>query len=102
MKAPQRAGGRTDQMLGAMGDILTSLALPSQHWSKQRCLGRVNFSQDLFMCVIFTASWSKDIDMVLREISIPLRLSSVSAVQGLGLLPTPNADSSSPGRKIEN
>ncbi|XP_034275090.1 rho guanine nucleotide exchange factor 25 isoform X2 [Pantherophis guttatus] len=32
MKAPQQTGGRTDQMLGAMGDILTSLALPSQPW----------------------------------------------------------------------
>ncbi|XP_070597014.1 rho guanine nucleotide exchange factor 25 isoform X6 [Erythrolamprus reginae] len=31
MKAPQQTG-RTDQMLGAMGDILTSLALPSQPW----------------------------------------------------------------------
>ncbi|XP_048343585.1 rho guanine nucleotide exchange factor 25 [Sphaerodactylus townsendi] len=37
MKAPQRAGGRTDQMLGAMGDILTSLALPSQHWVPDLC-----------------------------------------------------------------
>ncbi|XP_054859391.1 rho guanine nucleotide exchange factor 25 [Eublepharis macularius] len=37
MKAPQRAGGRTDQMLGAMGDILTSLALPSQHWLPDLC-----------------------------------------------------------------
>lgn len=32
MKAPQQTGGRTDQMLGAMGDILTSLALPRQPW----------------------------------------------------------------------
>lgn len=32
MKAPQQTEGRTDQMLGAMGDILTSLALPSQPW----------------------------------------------------------------------
>ncbi|XP_062975263.1 rho guanine nucleotide exchange factor 25 isoform X2 [Elgaria multicarinata webbii] len=37
MKAPQQAGGRTDQMLGAMGDILTSLALPSQHWLPDLC-----------------------------------------------------------------
>ncbi|XP_013921072.1 PREDICTED: rho guanine nucleotide exchange factor 25 [Thamnophis sirtalis] len=32
MKAPQQTEGRTDQMLGAMGDILTSLALPRQPW----------------------------------------------------------------------
>lgn len=32
MKAPQREAGRTDQMLGAMADILTSMALPSQQW----------------------------------------------------------------------
>ncbi|XP_060618945.2 rho guanine nucleotide exchange factor 25 isoform X1 [Anolis sagrei] len=37
MKAPQRASGRTDQMLGAMGDILTSLALPSQQWLPDLC-----------------------------------------------------------------
>ncbi|XP_028577155.2 rho guanine nucleotide exchange factor 25 isoform X5 [Podarcis muralis] len=37
MKTPQRAGGRTDQMLGAMGDILTSLALPSQQWLPDLC-----------------------------------------------------------------
>ncbi|KAJ7317677.1 hypothetical protein JRQ81_003839 [Phrynocephalus forsythii] len=37
MKAPQRAEARTDQMLGAMGDILTSLALPSQHWLPELC-----------------------------------------------------------------
>ncbi|XP_015272023.1 PREDICTED: rho guanine nucleotide exchange factor 25 isoform X1 [Gekko japonicus] len=37
MKAPQQAGGRTDQMLGAMGDILTSLALPSQQWLPDPC-----------------------------------------------------------------
>ncbi|XP_067385674.1 rho guanine nucleotide exchange factor 25 [Emydura macquarii macquarii] len=37
MKAPQRAGGRTDQMLGAMADILTSMALPSQQWLPDLC-----------------------------------------------------------------
>ncbi|KAJ6654767.1 hypothetical protein lerEdw1_006630, partial [Lerista edwardsae] len=37
MKGPQQAGGRTDQMLGAIGDILTSLALPSQHWLPDPC-----------------------------------------------------------------
>ncbi|XP_058024391.1 rho guanine nucleotide exchange factor 25 isoform X2 [Ahaetulla prasina] len=37
MKAPQQTGGRTDQMLGAMGDILTSLALPSQPWLPDLC-----------------------------------------------------------------
>nr|XP_034958486.1 rho guanine nucleotide exchange factor 25 isoform X4 [Zootoca vivipara] len=37
MKTPQQAGGRTDQMLGAMGDILTSLALPCQQWLPDLC-----------------------------------------------------------------
>ena len=32
MKALQKNQGRTDQMLGAMADILTSLAIPSQQW----------------------------------------------------------------------
>ncbi|XP_038234663.1 rho guanine nucleotide exchange factor 25 isoform X2 [Dermochelys coriacea] len=37
MKAPQQAAGRTDQMLGAMADILTSMALPSQQWLPDLC-----------------------------------------------------------------
>ncbi|XP_074836209.1 rho guanine nucleotide exchange factor 25 isoform X2 [Carettochelys insculpta] len=37
MKAPQRAVGRTDQMLGAMADILSSMALPSQQWLPDLC-----------------------------------------------------------------
>ncbi|XP_072306037.1 rho guanine nucleotide exchange factor 25 isoform X1 [Eucyclogobius newberryi] len=32
MKALQKNQGRTDQMLGAMADMLTSVALPNQHW----------------------------------------------------------------------
>ncbi|KAJ3586595.1 hypothetical protein NHX12_012991 [Muraenolepis orangiensis] len=32
MKALQKNQGRTDQMLGAMADILTSLAIPNQQW----------------------------------------------------------------------
>ncbi|XP_050780589.1 rho guanine nucleotide exchange factor 25 isoform X3 [Gopherus flavomarginatus] len=37
MKAPHQAAGRTDQMLGAMADILTSMALPSQQWLPDLC-----------------------------------------------------------------
>nr|XP_023956679.1 rho guanine nucleotide exchange factor 25 isoform X2 [Chrysemys picta bellii] len=37
MKGPQQAAGRTDQMLGAMADILTSMALPSQQWLPDLC-----------------------------------------------------------------
>ncbi|XP_037740088.1 rho guanine nucleotide exchange factor 25 isoform X11 [Chelonia mydas] len=37
MKAPQQAAGCTDQMLGAMADILTSMALPSQQWLPDLC-----------------------------------------------------------------
>ncbi|TNM87100.1 hypothetical protein fugu_007330 [Takifugu bimaculatus] len=33
MKALQKNQGRTDQMLGAMADVLTSVALPTQQWS---------------------------------------------------------------------
>lgn len=32
MKALQKSQGRTDQILGAMADMLTSLALPNQQW----------------------------------------------------------------------
>ncbi|XP_029689850.1 rho guanine nucleotide exchange factor 25 isoform X1 [Takifugu rubripes] len=32
MKALQKNQGRTDQMLGAMADVLTSVALPTQQW----------------------------------------------------------------------
>lgn len=32
MKALQKNQGRTDQMLGAMADVLTSVAMPSQQW----------------------------------------------------------------------
>ncbi|KAJ8358708.1 hypothetical protein SKAU_G00152330 [Synaphobranchus kaupii] len=32
MKALQKNQGRTDQILGAMADMLTSLALPNQQW----------------------------------------------------------------------
>ncbi|KAM9829267.1 rho guanine nucleotide exchange factor 25 isoform 4-T4 [Syngnathus typhle] len=32
MKAPPKNQGRTDQMLGAMADMLTSVALPNQAW----------------------------------------------------------------------
>ncbi|XP_044067299.1 rho guanine nucleotide exchange factor 25 isoform X3 [Siniperca chuatsi] len=32
MKALQKDQGRTDQMLGAMADVLTSVAMPSQQW----------------------------------------------------------------------
>ncbi|KAG5836243.1 hypothetical protein ANANG_G00252510 [Anguilla anguilla] len=40
MKALQKNQGRTDQILGAMADMLTSLALPSQEWiseSSEEC-----------------------------------------------------------------
>ncbi|XP_067880869.1 rho guanine nucleotide exchange factor 25-like isoform X2 [Heterodontus francisci] len=37
MKAPQRSPGRAEQMLGAMADILTSFALPSQQWLSDPC-----------------------------------------------------------------
>ncbi|XP_062397999.1 putative lysozyme-like protein [Sardina pilchardus] len=33
MKALQKSQGRTDQILGAMADMLTSLALPNQQWT---------------------------------------------------------------------
>lgn len=32
MKALQKNQGRTDQMLGAMADVLTSVAIPNQQW----------------------------------------------------------------------
>ena len=32
MKALQKNQGRTDQMLGAMADMLTSVAMPNQQW----------------------------------------------------------------------
>jgi len=32
MKALQKNQGRTDQMLGAMADVLTSVAMPNQQW----------------------------------------------------------------------
>ncbi|XP_010873420.2 rho guanine nucleotide exchange factor 25 isoform X2 [Esox lucius] len=35
MKALQKNQARTDQMLGAMADMLTSLALPNQQWSTE-------------------------------------------------------------------
>ncbi|XP_029450783.1 rho guanine nucleotide exchange factor 25 isoform X2 [Rhinatrema bivittatum] len=37
MKAPQRTPARTDQMLGAMADILSSFALPSHQWLSDSC-----------------------------------------------------------------
>ncbi|XP_071990963.1 rho guanine nucleotide exchange factor 25 isoform X3 [Engystomops pustulosus] len=37
MKNPQRHVGRTDQMLGAMADILGSLVLPSHQWISDDC-----------------------------------------------------------------
>lgn len=32
MKALQKNQGRTDQMFGAMADVLTSIAMPNQQW----------------------------------------------------------------------
>ncbi|KAF7664551.1 hypothetical protein LDENG_00172590 [Lucifuga dentata] len=32
MKALQKNQGRTDQMLGAMADVLTSMVMPNQQW----------------------------------------------------------------------
>lgn len=32
MKALQKNQGRTDQLLGAMADLLTSVAIPNQQW----------------------------------------------------------------------
>nr|XP_033793371.1 rho guanine nucleotide exchange factor 25 isoform X1 [Geotrypetes seraphini] len=40
MKAPQRTPARTDQMLGAMADILSSFALPSHQWLSDSCTER--------------------------------------------------------------
>ncbi|XP_069826448.1 rho guanine nucleotide exchange factor 25 isoform X2 [Dendropsophus ebraccatus] len=37
MKNPQKHVGRTDQMLGAMADILGSLVLPSHQWISDAC-----------------------------------------------------------------
>ncbi|KAM8975307.1 rho guanine nucleotide exchange factor 25 isoform 2-T2 [Pelodytes ibericus] len=37
MKAPQKHAGRTDQMLGAMADILGSFGLPSHEWIPELC-----------------------------------------------------------------
>ncbi|XP_078545090.1 rho guanine nucleotide exchange factor 25 isoform X1 [Lissotriton helveticus] len=37
MKAPQKSSGRTDQMLGAMADILSSFGLPSHQWLSDPC-----------------------------------------------------------------
>ncbi|XP_075447679.1 rho guanine nucleotide exchange factor 25 isoform X2 [Ascaphus truei] len=37
MKAPQRHTGRTDQMLGAMADILGSFGRPSHQWISDSC-----------------------------------------------------------------
>ncbi|XP_072423237.1 rho guanine nucleotide exchange factor 25-like isoform X1 [Chiloscyllium punctatum] len=37
MKAPQRSPGRAEQMLGAMADMLTSFAIPSQQWLSDPC-----------------------------------------------------------------
>ncbi|CAH2224482.1 rho guanine nucleotide exchange factor 25 isoform X1 [Pelobates cultripes] len=37
MKAPQKHTGRTDQMLGAMADILGSFGLPSHQWMPESC-----------------------------------------------------------------
>ncbi|KAJ8403953.1 hypothetical protein AAFF_G00343030 [Aldrovandia affinis] len=41
MKALQKNQGRTDQILGAMADILTSLALPSQQWISETSEGHI-------------------------------------------------------------
>ncbi|KAK2825484.1 hypothetical protein Q7C36_019411 [Tachysurus vachellii] len=35
MKPLQKNQGRTDHILGAMADMLSSLAMPSQHWSSE-------------------------------------------------------------------
>ncbi|KAM9320958.1 rho guanine nucleotide exchange factor 25 [Gastrophryne carolinensis] len=37
MKSPQRHGARTDQVFGAMADILGSLVLPSHPWISEAC-----------------------------------------------------------------
>ncbi|KAG7477465.1 hypothetical protein MATL_G00069860 [Megalops atlanticus] len=41
MKALQKNQGRTDQILGAMADMLTSLALPGQQWISETNEGRL-------------------------------------------------------------
>lgn len=38
MKALQKNQGRTDQMLGAIADMLTSVAMPNQQWVSCLCL----------------------------------------------------------------
>lgn len=38
MKALQKNQGRTDQMLGAMADMLTSVAMPNQQWVSCKAL----------------------------------------------------------------
>ncbi|KAI5612187.1 rho guanine nucleotide exchange factor 25 isoform X1 [Silurus asotus] len=35
MKPLQKNQGRTDHILGAMADMLSSLAMPSQHWNTE-------------------------------------------------------------------
>ncbi|KAL6483039.1 hypothetical protein MHYP_G00079110 [Metynnis hypsauchen] len=35
MKALQKNQGRTDQILGAMADMLSSLAMPNQQWNTE-------------------------------------------------------------------
>lgn len=39
MKALQKNQGRTDQLLGAMADLLTSVAIPNQQWVSWRPAG---------------------------------------------------------------
>lgn len=41
MKPLQKNQGRTDHILGAMADMLSSLALPSQHWVSKTGIHRV-------------------------------------------------------------
>lgn len=44
MKSLPKNQGRTDQILGAMADMLTSLAIPNQKWVSDFCdLSRLNF-----------------------------------------------------------
>ncbi|XP_024915036.1 rho guanine nucleotide exchange factor 25 isoform X2 [Cynoglossus semilaevis] len=47
MKALQKNQGRTDQMLGAMADVLTSVAMPNQQWFSERGEADLPSSEDV-------------------------------------------------------
>lgn len=48
MKALQKNQGRTDQMLGAMAEVLTSVVMPNQQWVS--CRSVCIFTGCLYEC----------------------------------------------------